>query len=219
MPAEERCQWSDLSSLLDGDLRKRYRALPCAERDRLGARLWWLARPLLSQTGNDRRSEHFARLAVVRLMREARTAYGLSWGGDLTEITLRYGWPRWWTQAPPPRHGPARRPDHRGSRDDSRLSFPPCGARRARSGGRARTGLRTASAAPPGALRPALRDRLHHAAAPVRRVPPRRHRPRRGGLRSRRGHAVRGGVARRRAGARAGRAEPGPRRPRRCRAR
>jgi len=101
MPAEERCQWSDLSSLLDGDLRKRYRALPCAERDRLGARLWWLARPLLSQTGNDRRSEHFARLMVVRLMREARTAYGLSWGGDLTEITLRYGWPRWWTQAPP----------------------------------------------------------------------------------------------------------------------
>ena len=101
MPAEERCQWSDLSSLLEGDLRKRYRALPCEERERLGARLWWLARPLLSQAGNDRRSEHFARLTVVRLMREARTAYGLSWGGDLAEITLRYGWPRWWTQAPP----------------------------------------------------------------------------------------------------------------------
>ena len=101
MPAEERCQWSDVSSLLEGDLRKRYRALSCEERDRLGARLWWLARPLLSQAGNDRRSEHFARLTVVRLMREARTAYGLSWGGDLAEITLRYGWPRWWTQAPP----------------------------------------------------------------------------------------------------------------------
>src|SRR2546425_999725 len=101
MPAEERCQWSDLSSLLEGDLRKRYRALPCEERDRLGARLWWLARPLLSQAGNDRRSEHFTRLMVVRLMRGARTAYGLSWGGDLAEITLRYGWPRWWAQAPP----------------------------------------------------------------------------------------------------------------------
>jgi len=101
MPAEERCQWSDLSSLLEGELRRRYRALPCGDRDRLGARLWWLARPLLSQAGNDRRSEHFARLTVVRLMREARTAYGLSWGGDLAEITLRYGWPRWWTQAPP----------------------------------------------------------------------------------------------------------------------
>src|SRR2546428_3478215 len=34
-------------------------------------------------------------------MREALTAYGLSWGGDLAEITLRCGWPRWWTQAPP----------------------------------------------------------------------------------------------------------------------
>src|SRR5256712_12512827 len=33
-------------------------------------------------------------------MREALTAYGLSWGGDRAEITLRYGWPRWWTQAP-----------------------------------------------------------------------------------------------------------------------
>jgi hypothetical protein len=101
MPPDERCRWSDLSPLVEGDLAKRYRALACEERAGLEARLWWLARPLWSQPGNDRRSAHFARLTMVHLMRDARTAYGLAWGRDLADITVRYGWPLWWTQVPP----------------------------------------------------------------------------------------------------------------------
>jgi hypothetical protein len=106
MPPDECCRWTDLSPLLEGELAKRYRALACDERSDLEARLWWLARPLWSQPGNDRRSEHFARHTMV-LLRDAPTPYGLPWGRDLAELTLRYGWPLWWTRAPPRATGTA----------------------------------------------------------------------------------------------------------------
>lgn len=40
MPDDERCQWSDISSLLEGDLAARYRRLDCASRAAFEAR-WW----------------------------------------------------------------------------------------------------------------------------------------------------------------------------------
>jgi len=43
MPEDERCRWSDISSLIDGDLADRYRNLDCAGRAALEARWWWLA--------------------------------------------------------------------------------------------------------------------------------------------------------------------------------
>ena len=98
MPADERCRWTDVSLLLDGELARRYRSLGCADREALAARLWWLAQPLLSVAGNDRRTEHFARVTMTRLMRDARTAYGIPWSWDLDELTLRYAWPAWWAR-------------------------------------------------------------------------------------------------------------------------
>ena len=98
MPADERCRWTDVSVLLDGELARRYRSLGCADREVLAARLWWLAQPLLSVAGNDRRTEHFARITMTRLMRDARTAYGIAWSWDLDELTLRYAWPAWWAR-------------------------------------------------------------------------------------------------------------------------
>lgn len=102
MPPDERCRWTDLSKLLDGALGSRYRHLACADpaRDAFAARLWWLAQPFYSVSGNDRRTEHFARMTMARLAAQSRTAYGVSWGADLSELTLRYGWPVYWTQAP-----------------------------------------------------------------------------------------------------------------------
>ena len=101
MPEDERCRWSDISPLLEGELAARYRHLDCAGRAALEARWWWLAQPLWSLPGNDRRTEHFVRRAVVRIEQGRRTPYGLYWGDDVRDALMRYGWPTFWTRVPP----------------------------------------------------------------------------------------------------------------------
>jgi len=101
MPEDERCRWNDISSLLEGELAHRYRDLDCAGRAAFEARWWWLAQPLWSLGGNDRRTEHFVRRAMVRLQQGRRTLYGLYWDDDLRDVLLRYGWPTFWTRDPP----------------------------------------------------------------------------------------------------------------------
>jgi hypothetical protein len=95
MHEDERCRWTDLSDLLEEPLRRRYRALSCDERAGFDARVWWLAQPLWSLAGNDRRTEHYARLTLARLLEHARSPYGL-WGDDSHEMIVRYGWPLAW---------------------------------------------------------------------------------------------------------------------------
>ena len=95
MPETERCRWTDLSDLLENPLRARYRTLSCAERRGFEDRVWWLAKPLWSLPGNDRRTEHFARLTMTRLLVEARWALA-DWGDDARELIVRYGWPLAW---------------------------------------------------------------------------------------------------------------------------
>lgn len=95
MSGDERCRWTDLSDLLGEPLRRRYRALSCDERSGFESRVWWLAQPLWSRAGNDRRTEHYARLTLAHLLAHARSPYG-SWGDDERELTVRYGWPLAW---------------------------------------------------------------------------------------------------------------------------
>jgi hypothetical protein len=95
MPDDEQCRWTDLSDLLEEPLRGRYRRLACGERRGLEARVWWLAQPLWSSRGNDRRTEHYARVTMARLLQHARSPYGL-WGDDERELIVRYGWPAAW---------------------------------------------------------------------------------------------------------------------------
>ncbi|MGH7518404.1 MAG: hypothetical protein ACREOC_13185 [Gemmatimonadales bacterium] len=98
MPDEERCRWTDLSSLLsDGDER-RYARLSCEKREALNGRIWWLARPFYSVQGNDLRTEHYARLTMAHMLRDASSPHDLAWGNDLTRLVVRYGWPTWWTR-------------------------------------------------------------------------------------------------------------------------
>jgi hypothetical protein len=101
MPDDERCRWSDISSLLEGELAARYRRLDCTTRAAFEARWWWLAQPLYSLGGNDRRTEHFARRVMVRIQQGRRSPLGLYWDDDLRDVILRYGWPTWWTREPP----------------------------------------------------------------------------------------------------------------------
>ncbi|HEY6224489.1 MAG TPA: hypothetical protein VIW26_11940 [Gemmatimonadales bacterium] len=97
MPAPQRCRWTDLTPLLDGGLRRRYSRLDCASRASFSDHLWWLAQPLLSRPGNDRRVEHYARLTMVRMLERAGSPWASPLADDLRELTLRYGWPVAWT--------------------------------------------------------------------------------------------------------------------------
>ena len=98
MPEDERCRWTDLSAVLEDSLRRRYRRLGCAERVRLETRLWLQAQPLLARSGNDRRTEHYARRTMARLLHRAGSPLGGLGGEDLTELIVRYGWPVAWAQ-------------------------------------------------------------------------------------------------------------------------
>jgi hypothetical protein len=98
MPKPERCRWRDISLLLPGELRRRYGRLSCDERAAFEARWWWLAAPLLSRSGNDRRTEHFARVTLAQIERHGSTAYGLPWRDDLRELIVRLGPVAYWTQ-------------------------------------------------------------------------------------------------------------------------
>lgn len=95
-PSELRCDWTDLSRLLEGDLEPSYRDASCSEREVVNRRTWWLADPLYLVPGNERRAEHFARITVVRFMEDADNAYGIPWGRDNRELTMRYGWTVGW---------------------------------------------------------------------------------------------------------------------------
>jgi hypothetical protein len=98
MPPAERCRWSNLSTLLaDGDAR-RYRRLTCAQRQAANQRIWWLAQPFYSVPGHDLRTEHYARLTMTWMLRNAASPHDLAWGDDLAELVVRYGWPTWWTR-------------------------------------------------------------------------------------------------------------------------
>ncbi len=99
MEERQRCRWTDIEVLLDGDVRKRYRKLPCGQRDSLERSFWWLADPLHTVPGNDRRTEHFARQVLDRMQDGAESAFGVPWGADLRELLVRYGWPTGWERA------------------------------------------------------------------------------------------------------------------------
>ncbi len=101
MAERERCQWRDISLLIDDDTRQAYRRLPCgAEREVLEDRVWWFSRTLYGLRGNDSRSEWNARQLMVRLNQDAPGAYQFGFDDDERELLLRFGWPRYWAKGP-----------------------------------------------------------------------------------------------------------------------
>jgi hypothetical protein len=101
MPEAERCEWIDLTRVLEGDLLEAYRPLSCAERLTFNDRLWWLTDPLHARPGNDRRTEHYSRVTLDRAQHRAVSVHRLTWGEDLGELTVRYGWPSHYAQHMP----------------------------------------------------------------------------------------------------------------------
>jgi hypothetical protein len=100
MPSQTRCHWLNLAPLLDDDIRGTYKKMSCEQREVADARIWWVADPLFMTPGNERRTEHFSRVLHTALQQDAANTYGSSWGGDLAELILRFGWAEKWTQEP-----------------------------------------------------------------------------------------------------------------------
>lgn len=100
MPSQTRCHWLNLAPLLDDDIRGTYKKMTCGQREAADARIWWVADPLFMTPGNERRTEHFSRVLHTALQQDAANTYGSSWGGDLAELILRFGWAEKWTQEP-----------------------------------------------------------------------------------------------------------------------
>ncbi len=95
---EDRCTWTDASALLDSAARDAYIAMPCPQRLAFDRRLWWLADPLWSVPGNDRRAEQATRQLTVIVhaatQRDERYNWTAPFGGDALEQAIkRYGWP------------------------------------------------------------------------------------------------------------------------------
>lgn len=117
----DRCKWTDLAPVLDGDARSAFSKTDCADRDSLTDVVWWLADPLWSVPGNDRRNEQFAREMTIQLHTATGQDERYNWyaeaGGDaLAEMIRRYGWPSYtyagyqtwplrWPPKPPPTWG------------------------------------------------------------------------------------------------------------------
>ena len=101
MSREERCEWEDVSLLLDAEMMPRYREQQCGDTARLAfeRRVWWLARPLFSTAANDARTEHYARVTMARMLAEASSAHEGGFDEDERELLLRYSWPRFWSRS------------------------------------------------------------------------------------------------------------------------
>src|SRR6266581_3310966 len=173
MPADERCRWGDLSPLLEGELAERYRRLDCDARAAFEARWWWLAQPLYSHAGNDRRTEHFARVVMVRIQEGRRTPFGY-WADDLRDVVDARP-----AQVPDDRVGAA----YHGTRPVPCVPFHVRVPRAGRSHRCEARRLEPGCAAGAGALRAAVRCDLYVFAAPGGRAPagrlvPRGRRPR-----------------------------------------
>jgi hypothetical protein len=98
MPPDERCAWEDIGELLPSRTAGQFRKLSCEQRRGLSESIWWLADPLWSRPGNDRRTEHFARQVRARLEEDSRTPYQMAWADDMHELIVRFGWPDRWSR-------------------------------------------------------------------------------------------------------------------------
>src|ERR1700737_1561736 len=108
MPRERRCNWTDLSFLLEESLRAAYQRLACEERADYDRRVWRMADPLFLTPGNERWTEHLSRHVWAESARAAVNAFWMPWGQDLEEMTVRFGWAEKWTREPAaiPQTGP-----------------------------------------------------------------------------------------------------------------
>jgi hypothetical protein len=101
MEPPERCRWLDITDLLDGPLADRFDHMPCDMRDSVARQILTLGAPLYSVSTTDLLTEHLTRYARARIAEHSATADGESWGDDVRQLVMRYGWPQWYSRGFP----------------------------------------------------------------------------------------------------------------------
>lgn len=91
MPPDEREEWLSLHYLLTGDGEKLFERMTPAEREQKWELFWRLSDPLFLIRGNDRLTDHFARMVEAINWRDAANPMGMPWGDDMEATLIRYG--------------------------------------------------------------------------------------------------------------------------------
>jgi len=91
MPKKEREQWLTADYILAKDGRKAMDRGTPDERERRWELFWRLSDPLILVEGNDRMTDHFARLVEARNEKDSENPQGMFWDVDMEEVLIRYG--------------------------------------------------------------------------------------------------------------------------------
>ena len=101
MPDSTRCEWTDISLLLDDDIADRYAHADCAGKARIADVFFRLTTPLYLRDG-DFRNEFLARVTRTAMQRDSRTPMGSSTEDAFRETAVRYGYDTWFVRDDPP---------------------------------------------------------------------------------------------------------------------
>ncbi|TVP78213.1 MAG: hypothetical protein EA352_02410 [Gemmatimonadales bacterium] len=97
-PDHEKSRWLEPRFILTPSARSEWDRVDEAERERLRERLWRFSNPLFIRDGNDRWTEHLARVVLVMVREDAAQPYQIPWEEDLEESLIRYGWEIGWSR-------------------------------------------------------------------------------------------------------------------------
>ena len=84
-------EWTTPRYILTSDAVEDFNGNSSIERNRQFELFWRLSDPLFLIEGNDRLTDHFARLVVARNRQDAGHPQGIQWDTDLEESLIRYG--------------------------------------------------------------------------------------------------------------------------------
>lgn len=91
MPPAERERWTSQRYVLTGDGVELFQRMESAERNRRWELFWRLSDPLFLIEGNDRLTDHFARMVEAMNWQDAANPMELPWDEDMEATLIRYG--------------------------------------------------------------------------------------------------------------------------------
>lgn len=91
LPEAEAVRWRTPRFLFAGAGRSLFSEATPEQRDGLWIAFWRFSDPLYLVEGNDRLTEHYARLVEARNQRDAESPQGIDWAEDVEETLIRYG--------------------------------------------------------------------------------------------------------------------------------
>jgi hypothetical protein len=91
MPAEVRERWTSPRYIFTRDGEEWFDEVEGARREARWERFWRLSDPLFVVEGNDRLTEHYARIVEAMNREDAAHPQGIFWEEDLEETLIRYG--------------------------------------------------------------------------------------------------------------------------------